>query len=282
MSHQMPEKPVGTKPHTARMYDYYLGGKTNYGPDRQVAGQTLAVYPNALVAARENREFMHRAVRYLAREQGITQFLDIGTGIPSTPNLHQVAQREDPACRVVYADNDPIVLTYARALMKGTPEGATDYIEADVRDPERILDRARKTLDFARPIALSLIALLHFLGDDDDPHGIARTLLAALPPGSALALSHATDELDPTLHRVVEVYGQQDITVRLRGAEEIRKLFADTGLTLVEPGVVATCEWHPEMEDKQDGMRRPPGSISPSEVGCWAAVGIKAADRAEG
>ncbi|CAM2829746.1 SAM-dependent methyltransferase [Streptomyces albus] len=274
MSHQMPE-PHGPKPHSARIYDYYLGGKTNYGPDRQVAGQTLGVYPNALTAARENREFMHRAVRYLARERGIRQFLDIGTGIPSAPNLHQVAQREDAACRVVYADNDPIVLTYARALMSGTPEGATDYIEADVRDPGRILEHARRTLDFERPVALSLVALLHFLGDEDDPQGIVRTLMDALPPGSAMVLSHGTDELDIALRKVVDVYQSQGITVQLRGEREIRQLFAGAGLTLIEPGIVATCEWHPEMEDGQDGMRRPAGSISRSEVGCWAAVGTK-------
>ncbi|MBO8193189.1 SAM-dependent methyltransferase [Streptomyces oryzae] len=276
MSHQMPES-TGAKAHSARMYDYYLGGKTNYGPDRRVAGQTMAVFPNVLTAARENREFMHRAVRHLAREQRIRQFLDIGTGIPSAPNLHQVAQREDPTCRVVYADNDPIVLTYARALMNGTPEGATDYIEADVRDPKRILGHARDTLDFAQPVALSLVALLHFLGDGDDPQGIVRTLVDALAPGSALVLSHGTDELDVTLRKVVEIYGSQGITVQLRGAEDVRAFFTGAGLSLVEPGIVATCDWRPELADSQDGMRRPPGSISPEEVGCWAAVGLKPA-----
>ncbi|MBQ1119247.1 SAM-dependent methyltransferase [Streptomyces smyrnaeus] len=274
MSHQMPES-TGAKAHSARMYDYFLGGKTNYGPDRQAAAQAMAAFPNVATAARENREFMHRAVRYLAREQGIRQFLDIGTGIPSAPNLHQVAQRENPTCRVVYADSDPIVLAYARALMSGTPEGATDYIEADARDPKRILDHARGTLDFDQPVALSLVALLHFIGDADDPQGIVRTLVDALVPGSALILSHGTDELDVTLRKVVDIYGAQGITVQLRGTEDVREFFTATGLTLVEPGIVATCDWRPEMVDSQDGMRRPPGSISPEEVGCWAAVGLK-------
>ncbi|MBO8187146.1 SAM-dependent methyltransferase [Streptomyces spirodelae] len=274
MSHQMPES-TGAKAHSARMYDYFLGGKTNYGPDRQAAAQTMAAFPNVLTAARENREFMHRAVRYLAREQGIRQFLDIGTGIPSAPNLHQVAQREDPACRVVYADNDPIVLSYARALMSGTPEGATDYIEADARDPKRILDHARGTLDFDRPVGVSLVALLHFIADADDPQGIVGTLVDALAPGSALVVSHGTDELDTTLRKVVEIYAAQGITVQLRGTEDVRELFTATGLTLIEPGIVATCDWHPEMADSQDGMRRPSGSITPEEVGCWAAVGLK-------
>jgi SAM-dependent methyltransferase len=274
MSHQMPESP-GAKAHSARLYDYFLGGKTNYAPDRAAASKAMAAYPNVMTAARENREFMHRAVRYLARELGIRQFLDIGTGIPSQPNLHQVAQREDPTCRVVYADNDPIVLTYARALMSGTPEGATDYIEADARDPKRILDHARSTLDFEQPIALSLIALLHFIGDADDPRGVVRTLVDALAPGSALVLSHGTDELDPVLLKVIEIYTQQGITAQLRGKDEVRQYFTENGLDLVDPGLVASCDWRPELADSQDGLRRPVGSISATEVGVWAGVGLK-------
>ncbi|MFI7241822.1 SAM-dependent methyltransferase [Streptomyces qinglanensis] len=274
MSHQMPET-TGAKAHSARMYDYFLGGKTNYGPDREAAAQSVAAFPNTLTAARENREFMHRAVRYLAREQGIRQFLDIGTGIPSAPNLHQVAQQEDPACRVVYADNDPIVLTYARALMSGTPEGATDYIEADARDPKRILDHANGTLDFDQPVALSLVALLHFIADEDDPQGIVRTLVDRLAPGSALIVSHGTDELDVSLRKVLEIYRAQGITLRFRDREGVREFFSANGFSLVEPGIVATCDWHPELVDRQDGIRRPAGSITPEEVGCWAAVGLK-------
>ncbi|GAA2612825.1 SAM-dependent methyltransferase [Streptomyces axinellae] len=261
---------LGIRPHTARLYDYFLGGKTNYGVDRKLAGESLRAYPNAMVAARQNRAFMHRAVRHLARELGIRQFLDIGTGIPTAPNLHQVAQQEHADARIVYSDNDPIVLAHARALMTGTVEGATDYIEADVRDPDLILEHAGKTLDFDQPIALSLIALLHFLPDSDAPGAIVTRLLEELPGGSALALSHATADLDPDMQLLADAYAARGLEVRPRTHEESLRFF--DGLTMVEPGLVASCDWRPELED--DGPQLP-GMVDRSEVGVWAGLAIK-------
>ncbi|MGW8375489.1 SAM-dependent methyltransferase [Streptomyces sp. ODS28] len=259
------------RPHTARMYDYFLGGMTNYRVDRETAAEALQAYPNATVAARQNRAFMHRAVRYLSQERGIGQFLDIGTGVPTRPNLHQVAQAVRPDARVVYTDNDPIVLTYARALLTSTEEGVTDYIEADVRDPEQILEHARKYLDFEQPVALSVIALFHFLDDSDDPIGLTKRLVDALPPGSALALSHATGDLDPGMHKLAAAYNARGVVTRMRTREEVRGFF--DGLELLEPGLVPTCDWRPELADEETAQL--PGMIDPSEVGVWAGVGIK-------
>jgi hypothetical protein len=259
------------QPHSARMYDVFLGGLTNYKVDREAAAAALQVYPNAITAARHNRSFMRRVVRYLVRERGIRQFLDIGTGVPTQPNLHQVAQDEDPEARVVYADNDPIVLTYARALLTGTPEGTTDYVEADVRDPEKILQYAGRVLDFEQPVALSVIALFHFLDEADDPFGIARTLVKALPAGSALALSHGTCDLDPNMQLIAEVYNERGVTTRLRTREEISHFF--DGLEMIDPGLVATCDWRPELA--AEGTAQLPGMVDASEVGVWAGLGIK-------
>lgn len=195
-----------SKPQSARMYDYFLDGKDNYPVDWEAAEQVISFFPAVKEMARTNRDFMHRAARLLAR-RGIRQFLDIGTGIPTAPNLHQIVQAITPAARVVYADNDPIVLRHAEALLHSTPQGRTAYIQADVQEPEKILAAARDTLDFDQPIALSMVALLHLVGDEDNPHGIVVELLDSLAPGSHLALSHATGDFDPEAwERVVEVY----------------------------------------------------------------------------
>ncbi|CAM3682772.1 SAM-dependent methyltransferase [Streptomyces albus] len=260
------------QPHSARMYDYFLGGKTNYEVDRKAAAVALGALPNIMVAARQNREFMHRAVRLLAREHGLTQFLDIGTGIPTGPNLHQVAQRERPEARVVYSDNDPIVLTYARALMSSTPEGATDYIEADVRQPHVILEHARRRLDFTRPVALSLVALLHFVPDEDGPHALVRELLAPLPPGSALVLSHGTADLEPDAEEVARIYRERGITLHVRTRAAVERFF--DGLRLVEPGIVASCDWRPEYIGEDD-LPALPGSVTPEQSCVWAGVALK-------
>ncbi|WP_326686463.1 MULTISPECIES: SAM-dependent methyltransferase [unclassified Streptomyces] len=260
---------LGVRPHSARLYDYFLGGKTNYSVDRKLAGESLRAYPNAMVAARHNRAFMHRVVRHLGRDMGMRQFLDIGTGIPTSPNLHQIAQAEHVDARIVYSDNDPIVLAHARALMTGTPEGATDYIEADVREPDLILEHARKTLDFDQPIALSLIALLHFVPDSDSPDAIVERLLEELPSGSALALSHGTADLDPDMQRLADSYVARGLVCRLRPREDVRRYF--DGLTMVEPGLVASCDWRPELDDGP----QLPGMVESSEVGVWAGLGIK-------
>jgi len=271
MTQQVPTG-IGTRPHSARLYDFFLGGKTNYAADRKVAVESLKQFPHAMVAARQNRAFMHRVVRHLARDHGMRQYLDIGTGIPTAPNLHQVAQAEQPGARVVYSDNDPLVLAHARALMNSTPEGATDYIEADVREPEAILEHARHTLDFSRPVALSVIALFHFLPDEDDPYGIIRHLMDALPSGSALALSHATEEFDPAgMRRIVATYHAGGVNLTLRSHKEVLTFFE--GLDLVDPGLAATCDWRLDLDT--DDVPQLPGMVSPAESCVWAGLAFK-------
>ncbi|WP_261568997.1 SAM-dependent methyltransferase [Frankia gtarii] len=233
-------------PHSARMYDYYLGGKDNFPADRQAAEDALAVFPNALVMARQNRAFMVRVTSYLAGEVGVRQFLDVGTGIPTSPNLHEVVQGIAPESRVVYADNDPIVLTHARALLTSSPQGRTAYLDADLRDPARILTapELRNTLDLTEPVALSLIAILHFVPDDADPYGIVRRLLDALPSGSFLALTHATADFDPAALELAEKYREQGISAVARNRVEVARFF--DGLELVDPGVQAVHHWRPD------------------------------------
>nr|WP_232534019.1 SAM-dependent methyltransferase [Plantactinospora sp. KBS50] len=199
-------------PHPARVYDYLLGGKDNFAADRAAAEKGLKANGNSRVPPRENRAFLARAVRYLAAEAGIRQFLDIGTGIPTAPNVHQVAQGVDSACRVAYVDNDPIVLSHARALLTGTADGMTEYIDADLRDVDGILNspQLRRVIDLDQPVALLLIAILHFVGDADQPYEIVRRLLAALPSGSYLALSHLTGDFDPVAwEKIAEIYRMQ-------------------------------------------------------------------------
>ncbi|AVH60729.1 MULTISPECIES: SAM-dependent methyltransferase [Streptomyces] len=224
--------------HPARVYDWLLGGKDNYPVDEAV-GEKLP--PEARDAARQNRQFMHRAAAWLAA-QGTDQFLDIGTGIPTRPNLHQIVQQITPTAKVVYTDNDPIVLRHAEALLISDPEGVTDYIEADVRQPDSILERARAVLDFNRPIALSLIALMHFITDEQDAHGIVRSLVATLPPGSHLVLSHAASDLYPELaEQVTAEYAKGGIRLGFRTRPEVTRFF--DGLDLLDPGLVTAPEW---------------------------------------
>ncbi|MEU0130053.1 SAM-dependent methyltransferase [Streptomyces sp. NPDC006289] len=242
MTAGIPSSRIDTsKPHPARVYDWLLGGKDNYPVDQEVAEKLPA---EARANAGRNRAFMQRASAWLAG-RGVDQFLDIGTGIPTAPNLHQIVQEVAPASRVVYADNDPIVLRHAEALLVSRPEGATDYIHADVREPEAILERAAEFLDFGRPVALSLIALLHFLPDEQDPYGITRTLVAALPPGSYLVLSHGTADQHPELRQETEsAYRKGSIALRMRTRAEVEPFFE--GLELVEPGLVTAPEWYRE------------------------------------
>ncbi|MFD5653045.1 SAM-dependent methyltransferase [Streptomyces sp. NPDC127039] len=230
-----------SKPHPARVYDWLLGGKDNYPVDQRV-GETLPA--EARGNAARNRAFMHRAAAWLAKN-GIDQFLDIGTGIPTEPNLHQIVQEISPAARIVYADNDPIVLRHAEALLTSTPEGVTDFLHADVRQPATILERAREALDFDRPIALSLIALLHFLPDDEDPYRVVSTLVDTLPSGSYLLLSHGTADQHPELKQETEsAYKKGAIPLRMRTRSEVEPFFS--GLELVEPGLVFATEWYQE------------------------------------
>ncbi|MGW1175375.1 SAM-dependent methyltransferase [Kitasatospora sp. NPDC002543] len=253
------------RPHSARIYDYFLDGTTNFPADREAAGHALAVFPQAPAAARANRAFMHRATRALA-QSGVTQFLDIGTGIPTSPNLHEVAQRIEPRARIVYADNDPIVLTHAQALLRSSPEGRTAYVQADVRDPGALLDRVRATdvLDFSRPIALSLVALLHFV--PDGAHEIAATLKNALSArGSALVISHFTPDYAPQYAAGIEkVYRDNGNPVRARPRDEFADFF--TGWDLLDPGITSTPRWRPEPDTKP---------VTDAEASCLAAVAVR-------
>ncbi|WP_051939670.1 SAM-dependent methyltransferase [Phaeacidiphilus oryzae] len=260
------------RPHSARMYDYYLGGKDNYAVDRAAVAKAMAAFPGVLIAARVNRAFMQRATRFLA-ERGIRQWLDIGTGIPTSPNLHEVAQSVAPDARVVYADNDPIVLAHSRALLNAAPGGATAYIDGNVRDPEAILSspELERTLDLSRPVVLSLNALMHFVPDEWGPYEIVGRLLAALPSGSALALSHATADFDPEgWAGVAEVYRKGGTPLRTRSRAEVEKFFE--GLDLVDPGVEVPHRWRPE---DVGPLRARTGDITDTEVSQYAGVAFK-------
>jgi hypothetical protein len=242
------------------MYDYYLGGKDNYQADRVTAEQAMKSWPAVRTAVRENRAFLGRAVRFLVQEAGIRQFLDIGTGLPSGNNVHEVAQSLEPTSRVVYVDNDPIVLVHANALLTSQPEGKTSYINADLRDPRSILDdpAVTGTLDFDEPIALMLVAILHFLTDDDHPRHIVNTLLDALPAGSYFTASHVTPEHDPAgVHGLERAYRAGGVPAQARDAAAFTEL-AFTGLDLIEPGVALVSEWRPD----GDGPRPPADQVN--------------------
>ena len=237
-----------SRPHPARVYNYLLGGKDNFAIDRETAEMVMQSWGTARAAARENRAFLGRAVRYLVAEAGIRQFLDIGTGLPSANNVHEVAQAIVPECRVVYVDNDPIVLAHARALLASSPQGRTAYIDADARQPERILadPLTLGTLDFSQPVALMLVAILHFIPDEDHPAAMVATLLGALAPGSYLVATHVTPEYDPdVLAGAGRVYQSRGLAGQLRTADEFAEL-AFAGLEMVEPGVVPVSEWRPD------------------------------------
>jgi hypothetical protein len=250
-----------TKPHPARMYDWFLGGKDNYPVDEAMGRQMLAVEPNIPVMAKINRAFMQRSARWLS-QQGIRQFLDVGTGIPTEPNLHQIAQGIAPETRVVYCDNDPIVLAHAEALLRGTPEGAIDYVQADARETDLILERAGKVLDFDRPLAVSLIALLHFVKDEDGAYELVERLVGTLAPGSYLVISHATGDLDPNAAaQVDEMYKNNALNFAVRTKAQFAKFF--DGLEVVEPGIVAAENWHPELGEPVPGQE---SIVSPGYV----------------
>ncbi|MFI7293020.1 SAM-dependent methyltransferase [Streptomyces sp. NPDC050121] len=243
--------PIDTsRPHPARVYDWWLGGKDNYPVDEELARRILAVDGTVVRGARANRRFMQRAVR-VAAEAGMRQFLDIGTGIPTEPNLHQVAQGVAPECKVVYADNDPIVLRHAEALLRGSAEGATRYVHADVRDPEALLHRAADTLDLTRPVALSLVALTHYLGEDpagDDVYGLLKRYVAALAPGSWLILSQVTPDLSPeTVERAAEQFRRSGTPFHPRSLAGFSRFFE--GLELLGPGLIPVSGWRPEPPD---------------------------------
>ena len=233
--------------HQARMYDYVLGGKDNYAADRAAVEAGLKVWPDMAFAMRANRAFLGRAVRYLAADAQMRQFLDIGTGIPTSGNTHEIVQAIAPQSRVVYVDYDPVVLAHARALLVSRDEGATAYIDADLRDTDRILAEAAELLDFSQPVAITLLAILHAIPDADDPHAIVAKLADAVPAGSHLAVSHSGSDLfvpdtKETFSTVINQTMQQQYTARSR--EQIDRFFA--GMDLVAPGLVPVEEWRPD------------------------------------
>ncbi|XRQ04697.1 SAM-dependent methyltransferase [Actinomadura welshii] len=241
-------------PHSARIWNYWLDGKDNYPVDREVGDEFLQIFPGQADIARHSRAFLGRAVRHLAGEAGVRQFLDVGTGLPTVDNTHEVAQRIAPDARVVYVDNDPLVLTHARALLTSTPEGATSYIDADIREPDVILARAAETLDFDRPVALLLLGILGHLTDEEDPEGVLARLVAPLAPGSHVVINDGTNVVgapaanapDDTarvraITRYVEAGG---VAYNLRSPERIAGYF--DGMELLEPGVVTVSRWRTE------------------------------------
>ncbi|MEU4420214.1 SAM-dependent methyltransferase [Actinoplanes sp. NPDC024001] len=233
-------------PHSARLWNYWLGGKDNFAVDRAVADQILEMVPEMVESARADRAYLGRVIRYLAGEVGIRQFLDVGTGIPTANNTHEVAQAIAPSSRVVYVDNDPLVLAHARALLTSHPDGRTDYLDADMREPEAIIEGARRTIDFSRPIALTLLGILNFVPDDDEAAALVARLAEALPSGSYVAISHPTTEINgETMVEALRLWNEGPAAkMVLRSAEQVRRLFGD--LELVEPGVVSCSRWRPD------------------------------------
>jgi hypothetical protein len=250
--------------HQARIYDYWLGGKDNYAADRKAAEEAVAAYPGVATGARANRQFLARAVRYLAREAGIRQFLDIGTGIPTANNTHEVAQSVAPGSRIVYVDYDPVVLIHARALLSSHDDGLIDYLDADLRDPQPILEQAARILDFSRPVAIMLIAILHAIGDHDDPYQIVAELMDAVPRGSYLVLSHGASDIDAEqmaeVAKRINRQSRQQFTPRSHA--QVMRFF--DGLEVLEPGVVRVEAWRPVSE--LDGRNR---------SAIWGGVAVK-------
>jgi hypothetical protein len=259
-----------SRAHPARMYDYLLGGKDHFEADRDAIGALLKAVPNARTGARENRAFLGRAVEYLVAEAGVRQFLDIGSGLPTARNVHEVAQAIASDAAVVYVDNDPIVMAHARALLTSHPAGRTAYVQADLHDPVAILDHpsVREALDFGRPVALMLLAVLHFFPDEQDPAGIVATLVDALPSGSYLVASQTTTDFhdEATAADGVQAVHRAGVAFQPRTASEFADV-AFTGLRLVAPGLVPVSEWRPETER---GLIPPPW-----EVGYLGAVARK-------
>ena len=253
-------------PQSARIWNYWLGGKDNYEVDRAAGDQYIALFPGIVDIARASRGFLTRAVAYLAGEAGIRQFLDVGTGLPTANNTHEVAQRIAPESRIVYVDNDPLVLAHARALLTSTPQGATSYVHADLREPEVILAEAAKTLDFSKPVALMLMGIMGHIEDYDEARAIVRRLLEALPSGSYFALNDGTNVFSKEFAAAQEGYNRSGaVPYVLRTPEQIAGFFE--GLELVEPGVVSCPRWRPDPADAASGP--------PAELDAFGGVGRK-------
>ncbi|HEY8482639.1 MAG TPA: SAM-dependent methyltransferase [Spirillospora sp.] len=240
----LPQEFDTSVPHSARVWNYWLGGKDNYPVDREAAEEYKRIFPGIVDVARAARYFLARSVRYLAGEVGIRQFLDVGTGLPTVDNTHEIAQRVAPECRIVYVDNDPLVLAHARVLLTSTPEGATDYVDADMHYPEKIIEKASRTLDLTRPVGLTLIGVLGHVQEYDEARSIVNRLMGALPVGSHLSLadSIAVGEAHIKAHDRYKETGA--VPYLLRSPEEIRGFF--DGLEVVEPGIVPITRWRPD------------------------------------
>ncbi|WP_026341198.1 SAM-dependent methyltransferase [Actinomadura atramentaria] len=253
-----------TRPVSARVWNYWLGGKDHYAADRRAGDEVARHVPGIAAAARADRRFLGRAVRLLVEDAGVRQFLDVGTGLPTADNTHEMAQRLAPDARIVYVDNDPLVLSHARALLTSTPEGATSYVDADARSPEAVLRAAARTLDFDRPVALMLLAIVHLITDDAEAARIVRTLVDALPSGSYLVLTHACLDVEAT-RTAMDVWNESGTPhpIRARGRAEIGTFF--DGLDLLEPGVVTCPRWRPG----------PDGTDFPDEVMTFGGVARK-------
>ncbi len=253
-------------PQSARIWNYWLGGKDNYPVDRAAGDQYREAFPGITDIARASRAFLTRAVRYLAGEAGVRQFLDVGTGLPTADNTHEVAQRVAPEARIVYVDNDPLVLVHARALLTSTPQGKTAYVEADLREPDKILRAAEETIDLAQPVALMLMGILGHVADYDEARSIVRRLLEALPSGSYLAVNDGTNVISNDFEEAQRRYNESGaVPYKLRSPEQIAGLFE--GLELVEPGVVSLPRWRPEPADLAGGL--------PAELDAFGGVGRK-------
>jgi O-methyltransferase involved in polyketide biosynthesis len=255
-----------TVAHNARVWDYWLGGKDNFEVDRKVGDQIREMFPIIGDVARADRQFLARAVRFLTGEAGVSQFLDIGTGLPTANNTHEVAQATSPQTRIVYVDNDPLVLVHARALLTSNPLGATDYVEADVHDPDAILAGAARTLDFQQPVAVMMLGILNFVMDTDEAQTIVRRLMDAVPSGSYLALTHPTLELSGEANAEAMAFWNEHATppIRTRTGAEIARYF--DGLELLEPGLVSCARWRPEMSET---------GAAPPQIPQYGAVGRK-------
>lgn len=252
-------------PHSARIYDYMLGGKDNFEPDRQAAEAVMAKAPALKISMRANRAFMTRVAHYLAAERGVRQFLDIGTGLPTSPNLHEVVQGVAAESRIVYVDNDPIVLVHARALLTSAPEGVTRYVNADMRDIPAILESPEftETFDLSQPIAVSLIAVLQFVTQEDDLHRLLDTVMAPMPAGSALAISTVRGDTEES-RRGTDEYTARGVPAKARTIPEVEEMF--DGLEIVEPGIVLVNRWRPDAEA---------AAVSDDQVYMFGGVAIK-------
>ena len=264
LGHEVPLSIDTSVAHVARVYDYWLGGKDNFTADRVAGEQAIHAYPDIVYSVRANRAFLARTVRYLAKDAGIRQFLDIGTGIPTANNTHEVAQSAAPGCSVVYVDNDPVVLAHARALLVSGEQGHTSYIDADLRDAGRILAEAALTLDFSQPVAIMLMAILQHIDDAEDPYRIVSTLLGAVPSGSYLVISHPaadieTEAMAQMAERLNKLMAEK-VTFRTR--PQVARFF--DGLELAEPGMVRVQEWRPASEIE-----------AKSPAALWGGVGRK-------